>query len=113
MAGLAASGHHKQRLYSADMQVLLQRAPLPVDVVSNWWDIYGTVADWFAAVGTVGALLWAVVQYRGQLEDKRREQATQVTFARLRHYPPGSIFEDSTLMVENRSNLPVYTPRSG
>ena len=52
-----------QRLYPAAVQVLLQRPPLPVDVVTNWWDVWGTYADWVAGVGTAGALLWGIWIY--------------------------------------------------
>ncbi|WP_146085859.1 hypothetical protein [Rathayibacter sp. AY1D9] len=40
----------------------------------------GSAADWIAAVGTAGALLWGVYIYRGSQKSAEREQADQVFF---------------------------------
>jgi hypothetical protein len=85
----------------------MQRPPLPVDVVANWWDTYGTVADWVAAVGTVGALVWALVIFWNQLQDKRREQATKVVLAsetRIMSGQPPQV----VCTADNLSDLPIF-----
>lgn len=41
---------------------------------------WGSVADWFAAVGTVGALVFAALTYYFAQAAKRRDQADQVFF---------------------------------
>lgn len=45
----------------------------------NWWQDqdWGTVPDWFAAVGTTGALLISAQVLRGEVANRRRAEANQ------------------------------------
>jgi hypothetical protein len=105
---LLQTEYERIELYDPDVPVeAATRQPLPIEVTDNWWDIYGTVADWFAAIGTVGALVWAVMQYRGQLEDKRTEQASKITYG-IVYSLHNQKLEKPHLVVENRSDQPVY-----
>jgi hypothetical protein len=85
------------------------REPLPVDVVSSWWDYLVDAASLVAGLGTLGALIVAVVVFRRQVEDSRSAQASQVVVS------VSTDVEDHTgtsavpkLVVENKSNLPIF-----
>jgi hypothetical protein len=53
--------------------------PLPVDVVSTWWDYFVDVADLLAGCGTMGALIVAALTFKRQLHGLRQAQASSVT----------------------------------
>jgi hypothetical protein len=79
----------------------------PAAVAASGWDIAGTVADGVAGIGTVGALIWAVIVYRRQVKDAHIDQASKVFVTLLKgDLIAGSNYKE--LIVENGSDLPVF-----
>jgi hypothetical protein len=74
---------------------------------------YGTVADWLAAVGTVGALAFALWLFAREQFDRHRAQARLVSAWPTTPQPKlsgdGVIF---ALMVKNGSAEPIYRVRA-
>lgn len=70
------------------------------------WDIISTVADSIAGLGTLGALIVAVIVYRRQVNDARRLQASRVLIE-VPHPDDGT--DELALIVRNVSDLPIYS----
>jgi hypothetical protein len=70
------------------------------------WDIAGTIADSVAALGTLGALIWAIFLYRRQVQDARTDQASKVFITLMKRYPEDSCY--SQALIDNSSDLPIF-----
>jgi hypothetical protein len=90
---------------------------------------WGTAADWVAAIGTVGALFFALVTLRTELRDRRTDrernrkaQARRIIFRVWSEWPPETDSYGDPLpvppwnerlraRVTNYSDLPIHTAR--
>ena len=86
----------------------------PVLLLAQDQDRLGTIPDWLAAVGTLGAFavaLWLLFKElaarREQEEDRRREQARLVT-AWMMSKPLSRTEERSAIVIRNGSDEPVF-----
>jgi hypothetical protein len=71
---------------------------------------WGSMPDWFAAIGTVGALAVALVLLRGELQaQRRREQAERRAQAeKVAVWLEDIHAERTKVVLLNTSNLPIY-----
>lgn len=79
--------------------------PLDVDVVSTPWDYIVDAADIFAGLGTLGALIVAVLVYRRQVDDARRSQAARIIPHLVSGYKESPTY---IYTVKNFSDLPIF-----
>ncbi|MEK6441857.1 hypothetical protein [Pseudonocardia sp. T1-2H] len=84
-----------------------------VDPISVW-DVTGNLADWFAAIGTVGALAVAAKVYRQQVADNHSKQASQIILRRNTvRFSDGIVISgdpsvNGRYTAHNYSSLPIY-----
>jgi hypothetical protein len=86
-------------------------------ITPEMWNIAGTIVNSLSALGTLGALIMAVVVYRRAEDDKRREQASKITvmaspFKRQPDTDGEGKVAEGALQVTNHSDLPVYSIRA-
>ena len=69
---------------------------------------WGAFPEWLEAVGTLGALSFALFQYRNYLGDQARQQASKVSVWASQYRYPSSGPSSATAVVYNGSDQPVY-----
>src|SRR4051812_15776060 len=82
--------------------------PLPVDVVSTWWDYFVDGVAVVSGLATALAFIYAAQTYHRQIEDRRRDQASKVLIdleSRLKKNVPYWV-----CIVQNLSELPILWP---